>query len=144
MFGESGGGKDMTPKFWILQATGLAVMVLSLGLLLPVLSDDSTFMSHGITLLLPLGLFLAARGHPRHALQCGRYAVALGLLGTVIGFRVALSGVDPATAGDASAIQPMIGGLIDGMGTALSTTIVGLLVSLWLRTTVWLTGVGHE
>ncbi len=108
------------------------------GFVLPVFADDATYMAHGIAVLFLVGVFLAARGHWGDVRRCSRFLVALGLLGTVVGFRIALSGVDPTTAGDASSIQPMIASLIAGIGTALSTTITGLVGSLWLRLTAWL------
>lgn len=60
--------------------------------------------------------------------------VLLGLIGTVIGFVIALSGVDATTAGDPSAIAPMVGSLITGMGVALYTTLAGAVLNLWLMT----------
>jgi MotA/TolQ/ExbB proton channel family len=59
--------------------------------------------------------------------------VLLGLIGTVLGFIVALSGVDPAVVGDARAIAPMVGTLIQGMSVALYTTLVGAVLNLWLN-----------
>ena len=58
--------------------------------------------------------------------------VLLGLIGTVIGFIMALSGVDPATAGDVHAIGPMVSSLIGGMSVALYTTLVGAILNVWL------------
>ncbi len=58
--------------------------------------------------------------------------VFLGLIGTVIGFIIALSGIDPQNAGDIEAISPMIATLIDGMSVALYTTLVGAVFNLWL------------
>ncbi len=58
--------------------------------------------------------------------------VVLGLIGTVIGFIVALSGVDPETAANVSAIGPMVSTLIDGMAIALHTTLVGAVLNVWL------------
>ena len=58
--------------------------------------------------------------------------VLMGLIGTVIGFIIALSGVDPATAGDINVIGKMVATLISGMGTALYTTLVGAVTNLWL------------
>ncbi len=60
--------------------------------------------------------------------------VLLGLVGTVLGFIVALSGVDPKLAADVSAIGPMVARLIEGLGIALYTTLVGTLLNLWLAT----------
>lgn len=58
--------------------------------------------------------------------------VLLGLIGTVLGFIIALSGVDPATASDVTAISPMVTRLLSGMSVALYTTLVGALLNLWL------------
>lgn len=58
--------------------------------------------------------------------------VFLGLLGTVIGFIMALSGVDAQAAGDVDAIGPMVTTLIGGMSVALYTTLVGAVLNIWL------------
>jgi MotA/TolQ/ExbB proton channel family len=62
----------------------------------------------------------------------GNSLVFLGLLGTVIGFIMALSGVDAQAAGDVDAIGPMVTMLIDGMSVALYTTLVGAVLNIWL------------
>ncbi|MGE5147621.1 MAG: MotA/TolQ/ExbB proton channel family protein [Candidatus Eiseniibacteriota bacterium] len=58
--------------------------------------------------------------------------VLVGLIGTVLGFIIALSGVDPNRAQDASSISPMVATLIDGMSVALYTTLVGSVLHVWL------------
>lgn len=58
--------------------------------------------------------------------------VLLGLIGTVIGFIIALSGVSAENAADPSAIAPMVGDLIRGMSVALYTTLAGAVFNLWL------------
>jgi hypothetical protein len=58
--------------------------------------------------------------------------VFLGLLGTVIGFIMALSGVDAQAAGDVESIGPMVTTLITGMSVALYTTLVGAVLNIWL------------
>lgn len=58
--------------------------------------------------------------------------VLLGLIGTVLGFIIALSGVDPDAAGDVEGVAPMVSTLIRGMSTALYTTLVGSILNLWL------------
>jgi biopolymer transport protein ExbB/TolQ len=58
--------------------------------------------------------------------------VLLGLIGTVLGFIVALSGVDPERAADISAVAPMVSTLVSGMSTALYTTLVGAILNVWL------------
>ncbi len=58
--------------------------------------------------------------------------VLLGLIGTVLGFIIALSGVDPQAASDVTAISPMVSRLLSGMSVALYTTLVGAVLNLWL------------
>ena len=58
--------------------------------------------------------------------------VFLGLIGTVIGFIVALSSVEPGVTGNVRQIAPMVASLIDGMGIALYTTLVGAVLHVWL------------
>ena len=58
--------------------------------------------------------------------------IFLGLVGTVIGFIVALSGVDPDSAGDVENVSKMVSTLINGMSIALHTTLVGAILYVWL------------
>lgn len=58
--------------------------------------------------------------------------VLLGLVGTVIGFIVALSGVDPQKAPSVDNVAPMVARLINGMSIALYTTLIGSVLHLWL------------
>ncbi|GMQ77275.1 MAG: hypothetical protein BMS9Abin01_2603 [Gammaproteobacteria bacterium] len=58
--------------------------------------------------------------------------VLLGLIGTVVGFIIALGGVDPEHASDVKAIAPMVSTLIQGMSTALYTTLIGAVLNIWL------------
>ena len=58
--------------------------------------------------------------------------VFLGLIGTVIGFIVALSSIDPDVTGNIKQVAPMVSSLIDGMGIALYTTLVGAVLHIWL------------
>ena len=53
--------------------------------------------------------------------------VVLGLIGTVLGFIIALSGVEPTRAADVQAISPMVATLIQGMSVALYTTLVAVM-----------------
>ncbi len=58
--------------------------------------------------------------------------IFLGLIGTVIGFIIALSGVDPAAATQVENVAAMISTLINGMSVALNTTLVGAVLYIWL------------
>ena len=50
----------------------------------------------------------------------------------MVGFIIALSGVDPEKASDINSVSPMVSTLVAGMSTALYTTLVGAVLNLWL------------
>ncbi len=59
------------------------------------------------------------------------WLVGLGLIGTVVGFGVALSGIDQSSLAEASGVQGSIGKLMEGMRIALNTTIAGAVLGMW-------------
>ena len=58
--------------------------------------------------------------------------VLLGLIGRVIGFIIALSGVDVDLAADVNSVGPMISTFFEGMSVALYTTLVGAILNIGL------------
>lgn len=64
--------------------------------------------------------------------QIANSLVFLGLIGTVIGFIIALSGVDPEATAQADNVAAMVSTLIRGMSVALYTTLVGAVLNVWL------------
>jgi biopolymer transport protein ExbB/TolQ len=58
--------------------------------------------------------------------------ILLGLIGTVIGFIISLSGVNAESVGDVASVAPMVSTLIQGMSVALYTTLVGAVLHVWL------------
>lgn len=58
--------------------------------------------------------------------------IILGLIGTVIGFIISLSGVDAERVADIASVAPMVSTLIQGMSVALYTTLVGAVTHVWL------------
>ena len=59
--------------------------------------------------------------------------VILGLIGTVIGFIIALSGVDGSVSSNPEEVSKMVSILIQGMSVALYTTLAGSICSVWLN-----------
>ncbi len=59
--------------------------------------------------------------------------VMFGLIGTVLGAIMIFTNIDPSVAGDVSRVGDLFGIILNGMGTALNTTLVGSCLSLWLR-----------
>jgi hypothetical protein len=81
---------------------------------------------------LAAGLRLELAGRILGVRHVANSLVMLGLIGTVVGFIMALGGVDPGSAGEVSAIGPMVSALVGGMSTALYTTLVGAVLNVWL------------
>lgn len=63
--------------------------------------------------------------------EISEWLVALGLLGTVVGFSMALSGVDQTALTQASGAQNAVAALMQGMRVALNTTLVGAALAIW-------------
>jgi hypothetical protein len=88
---------------------------------------------HRVTLTGLLRLQLAQA--PSTVRHIAGILVFLGLVGTVIGFIVALSGVDPQKVPAVDNVAPMVARLINGMSIALYTTLIGSVLHLWLMLT---------
>ena len=88
--------------------------------------DGQTRALAASALKLKLATRIAAIRHLANSL------VLLGLIGTVVGFIMALSGVNADTVSDVNAIGPMVSTLISGMSVALYTTLVGAVLNIWL------------
>jgi biopolymer transport protein ExbB/TolQ len=65
--------------------------------------------------------------------QVPEWLVGLGLLGTVLGFKVALGAVDQGSLANAGGVQTSITTLMQGVTIAINTTIVGAVTGLWLE-----------
>lgn len=88
--------------------------------------DGQTRAALAGALRMKLGHRIAAVRHMASTL------VLLGLIGTIVGFIVALSGVNQAAVTDSAAIGPMVATLLHGMAMALFKTLVGSVLNLWL------------
>ncbi len=91
----------------------------------PGASPESRSLQAGVLRLKLTNRIVAVR-HIANAL------VFLGLIGTVIGFIIALSGVDPESASNAENVAAMVATLIGGMSVALYTTLIGAVLYIWL------------
>jgi hypothetical protein len=95
--------------------------------------DDVAERDSGSRAITASRLKLVVSGRISTVLHVANSLVLLGLVGTVLGFIIALSGVDPQSAGNVDAITPMVAELIHGMSVALYTTLVGAVLHLWLK-----------
>lgn len=94
--------------------------------------SDVTYLTHAIFLLTFVGIGCAALKRWRGVRFTCKVLVLLGLIGTVIGFRMALSGINPDSVSDVSVLSGLVATLVQGMGVALTTTLMGSIGALWL------------
>ncbi len=125
----------MTPRWWLLHIILLALVFAAnqAGYVAMAWSADQTHLSALIALIWVWGVAASAFNRWDAVEWLAGRCFQLGLIGTVLGFIIALSGVDPEQAQNLDATKAMVAALIVGMGTALYTTLVGALANLWLR-----------
>lgn len=145
----------MTWTFWKLvmaNFAGFAAFAVAVrhGLLDAMLRNDSTYLSVGIMILcfctLTYAMWLASRrgADKLHVSRDRQHhsgiewiytwstvMALMGLMGTVIGFILALQDVDHTAMTSAQSAGRMVATMIGGLGVALWTTAIGLAGALW-------------
>ncbi len=123
-------------RFFLLNLIGVAgVIVAGLhGWITYLWESDLTYLVTTIFIVHAIGLVCAGLEAWKHVDFITDTLVILGLIGTVAGIIIALSGVVPSSVGDVSSIAPMVAKLIVGLKVAAHTTLVGMIGYLWLGT----------
>lgn len=108
-----------------------------LGYVRQVFANDISHISYVIAALFVGALIVLAvsiwRSRPVEWLtDVSEWLVTLGLIGNVVGFVIALSGVSTADVGSAEGAQKIAQELLSGMGVAFYSTLVGAVTALWL------------
>jgi peptidoglycan/LPS O-acetylase OafA/YrhL len=115
----------MSRKFFILNGIGLLGLIAATlqGWVWPLIETDRTYMTAGIFLTFLIGLVMVLLARWTWVDWLAGVLPALGLLGTFIGFAMAVNSLSgPAT--DMAQL---------GLNTALNTTIAGIIGSVWLQ-----------
>lgn len=145
----------MSWKFWrlaIVNMAGLSALVVAIrhGFLEAMLKNDPTYLSVGIMIVcfftLMYAMWLASHGTRRSLGEevwdsrmsgiewiytWSTVMALMGLMGTVIGFILALQEVDQTAMTSAQSAGRMVATMIGGLGVALWTTLVGLAGAMW-------------
>lgn len=107
---------------WQVDATKLSFVILSLWVMTTILIGTQHFKTHTNPRFTPVGWFLA---------EC---CLALGMIGTVAGFLIMLvTAFDAIDINNTDSLQLALSHMAQGMGTALYTTLVGLVCSLFIK-----------
>lgn len=106
-----------------------------------VFTHDVSRISYGIAALLLVGLAAVPFGKTSHLVRLEVWLVTLGLIGNVVGFLIALQGINTSSLGSAEGVQRVAASLLAGMGVAFCSTLVGAIGALWVSTVAWVVGV---
>ena len=137
---------------WLLQVSVMTVAVFvasSYGLFSTIMEADSTWISVGIMAWFVIATVrcgiaswrLSGGNHnPDDIIQdlerfsfCSGAFTTLGMIGTVVGFIIALGAFNLIDAANPASIQLVIKQLVNGVGPALYTTLTGLVCAFLLR-----------
>lgn len=129
-------------RFIILNLVGAALIVAAWlrGWVMLVIEADASRMVWLIGAVFLVGVGAAGLRWWRTVDFVANSLVLLGLIGTVVGFVIAFSGVNPEGAAEIESIGPMVSALIAGMGVAMHTTLIGAIGYVWLGLTAHLLG----
>lgn len=115
----------MSRKFIILNGIGLLCLAAATlqGWVWPLFEADQTYMTAGIFATFVVGLVMVLLARWSWVDWLAGVLPALGLLGTFIGFAMAVDSLS----GPATEMSQL------GLNTALNTTIAGIIGSVWLQ-----------
>lgn len=126
-------------RFCIFNLCGAALFIWAylLGYVEQVFKGDVSHISYIISVLFVVTLIRAvwdARwGNALdYLVDAETWLVTLGLIGNVVGFVLALRGIDLTSLSQAEGAQKVASQLLAGMGVAFYSTLVGAVTALWL------------
>src|SRR5690348_1233062 len=114
----------MTFRLFILNFAGLCFVIWAawLGYVQFVFSHDVSHISYLITAVFVASMGALFLGKSAHLERVEVWLVTLGLIANVIGFVVALRGIDTSSLGTPDGVQKVAAHLLEGMGVAFYGT----------------------
>jgi hypothetical protein len=123
-------------RFAVINLVGVALLAVAWAedlLLKPYRADDSG-MSYLITFLFVVGLVAVARKDWQTVRWIGNTLVFLGMVGTVLGLIMTVSGLSVDNAQNFESFKAIIASIYVGAGIALYTNLLACIGYLWLGT----------
>ncbi len=124
----------------VIPVTVVAIISGFLGLYQSIYENDKSWISFSV-----LGIFVLQSiwiGYQTYALRLkgtqfgwmvSDMCLTLGMIGTIVGFLMMLVGGFTVASGDTAGIQALLARFSIGLGTALYTTLVGLICSMLIK-----------
>jgi len=133
---------ESTAKLIVLNTCWIALVVWAAfqGYVGFVFTHDVSNISYVISGVMVVALASVFFGRYAHLERVEVWLVTLGLIGNVVGFIIALQGIDTGSLGTADGVQRVATQLLAGMGVAFCSTLVGAVAALWLSTVGWVVG----
>ncbi len=111
-----------------------------LGYLQFVFTHDVSHLSYLISAVFLASLAGIFLGKTSHIERVEVWLVTLGLIGNLIGFVLAMHGIDTGALGTAEGVQKVAANLLAGMGVAFCSSLVGAVASIWISINAWMVG----
>jgi len=111
-----------------------------LGYVQFVFSHDISHLSYGIAALFVASIGAIFLGKTSHLERVEVWLVTLGLIGNLIGFVLAMRGIDTGALGTAEGVQRVATNLLAGMGVAFCSSLVGAVAAIWVSVNAWVIG----
>lgn len=123
-------------KWWTVFILGVlcfGVGWLRFDLVNVIIARDVTFMTIGMIVLAACTSVSTVGKHWTHWHEfIAEMMTRLGFVGTIIGFMIALSSAGVADVGSLDELIVSIDKVLAGMGVAMTTTLTGLILQIWL------------
>ncbi|RTL72363.1 MAG: hypothetical protein EKK41_05065 [Hyphomicrobiales bacterium] len=111
-----------------------------LGYVQFVFTHDVSHLSYGIAVLFAVSIAAIFFGKISHIERVEVWLVMLGLIGNLIGFILAMKGIDTSALGSAEGVQKVATNLLAGMGVAFCSSLVGAVAAIWISVNAWVIG----
>lgn len=112
----------------------------SLGYIQFIFTHDISHLSYAISALFVASIAGVFLGKTDHLERVEVWLVTLGLIGNLIGFVLAMHGIDTGALGTAEGVQKVAANLLAGMGVAFCSSLVGAVASIWVSINAWVVG----
>jgi hypothetical protein len=132
----------MKTRLFVVNFAGLCgiIWAASLGYVQFVFAHDISHLSYLISALFVISLAGIFLGKTSHLERVEVWLVTLGLIGNLIGFVLAMHGIDTGALGSAEGVQRVATNLLAGMGVAFCSSLVGAIAAIWISINAWMVG----
>lgn len=137
---------EFASAFWLIQIAGIIALIpfYVSGMFEQYILGDNTYITQFIAVFGLFGLYKVFNKDWENVHWYRRRCVQFGLFGTIIGILIAFKALSSDSVGNINALPETIGTLAEGIGTALTTTLIGMIWNIWLSFNVFFLSQNRE